>query len=319
MQFKVHGCRGSIPVAGDQFSRHGGNTTCIRVLSDRLPERTALILDAGSGLVPASQDLMAEGVERVTFLFTHYHWDHTIGLTLSPLMFMKHVSLVMGGPVQDGVGTREVCESLFRRPFFPVEYQMFGSHIEHLRFQAPDVVLILFHPTGGFATLLRERYETLVARGDPIPFDGESHPLEECLVISMHRANHPEHTVSYRLEEGPTGRCLALLTDHENQDGIPNALAAHLADATTLVADCQYTRETYERFTAGFGHGTPDYVVRLAREVGARKVLLTHHDPGSSDERLEAILEEACRCAGRTGGGGELPLAMARDGVLYDV
>lgn len=319
MQFKVHGCRGSIPVAGVQYSRYGGNTTCIRILSGLLPEDTALFLDAGSGLVPASKELLAEGIKRVYILFTHYHWDHTIGLTLSPLMFMKHIPLTMAGPVQDGVGTRQVCQTLFSQPYFPVDFREVGSHITHEPIDVPGAHVILMHRRGGFAVLDRDRFEVLVARGAPMPFADDEFGLDECLLIRMHRSNHPEDTITYRVEERSTGQRFALLTDHENQDAIPMALKAHLQDVDSLLADCQYTRHQYDSFTAGFGHGTPDYVVKLARHVGANHLLLTHHDPGSSDEQLEKILEEALRFQKSLGPPGDIPIQLARDGVVYDV
>ncbi len=319
MRFLVHGCRGSIPVAGMQYSRHGGSTTCIRILSDHLPAGSALILDGGSGLIPASKDLLAEKIERVYILFTHYHWDHTIGLTLSPLIFIKKIPVVMAGPVQDGVGTREMCETLFRQPFFPVDFKEVGSHITHHRFDVPSTKIILFHREGGIAILDRDAFETYVDRGEQMPFESGLYDLDECIDIRMHLCNHPEQTISYRIQERASGRSLVMLTDHENQDGIPLGLRAHIREADTLIADCQYTRTQYDAFTAGFGHGTPDYVVRLAHLVGARNVLLTHHDPGSSDEQLDRILAETREIEKRYGADRPIPFDMARDGMVYDV
>ncbi len=318
MRFQIYGCRGSIPVAGRQYMRYGGNTTCIRMMSDLLPDGCALLLDAGSGMIPASRDLLAEKIRKVFVLFTHYHWDHTIGLTLSPISFMKSIELVFGGPVQDGVGTKEMCESLFRQPYFPVDFKSIASHVEHMRFDVPSTKVLLFHREGGFSLLDSDEFERLTAQGRQMPFADLSYRIEECIVIRMHRSNHPEQTISYRVEEMSTGQRFALLTDHENQDGIPQALRAHLRKVDTLIADCQYTREQYIKSTAGFGHGTPDYVVRLAREVEARHVVLTHHDPTAGDDAVDRILEEARICA--AAGDGHRPvISAACDGSLHEV
>lgn len=93
MKIKFFGTRGSIPISGKKSARHGGNTTCVEVDSACLPKGTALIIDAGSGFVPASAELLKEGVKEVVTLLTHYHHDHTGGLLLSPLTFIKSIKM----------------------------------------------------------------------------------------------------------------------------------------------------------------------------------------------------------------------------------
>lgn len=84
-----------------------------------------------------------------------------------------------------------------------------------------------------------------------------------------------------------------LLTDHENQAGLPNDLKALLKDADLVVMDCQYPEQKYLTQTAGFGHGTPAYCVKTALQVGAKSLGLTHHDPPATDAAIDAILAEA--------------------------
>jgi ribonuclease BN (tRNA processing enzyme) len=317
MRIRIHGCRGSIPVAGKRFATYGGNTTCIRVLSDHLPEGSALLLDGGSGLVPASNEIRKEGIGRVYILLSHFHWDHTIGLTLSPLVFMKDVAVIMGGPVQNGIGTREMCETIFRQPFFPVDYREVGSHIRHLRFDVPSAQVLLLHRYGGHLLMDVNEYERMVEEERPVPFENGKFARDECLVIHMHRTNHPEVTITYRIDERPSAKSFALLTDHENQDGIPTSLKAHLKGVDLLVADCQYTRTEYEGFSAGFGHSTPDYAVRLAKAAGAKAMLLTHHDPSASDEQVERLASEAVKIGQEIAG--DLSIQPAADGSTYDI
>jgi len=121
------------------------------------------------------------------------------------------------------------------------------------------------------------------------------------LVIRMVRTNHPERAISYRFEERPTGKVFVFMTDHENTDGVSGDLRRHLQGVDTLVIDCQYPRWKYDKFTANFGHSTPDYCVRLAAETGVRELGLTHHDPLSTDEDVDKILEEARVAANNRG------------------
>jgi hypothetical protein len=84
----------------------------------------------------------------------------------------------------------------------------------------------------------------------------------------MIKTAHPEHTISYRFEERPTGKTFVFLTDHENTDGISNALRDHISGADLFIGDAQYDRPTYEARTAGYGHGTGEYVTRLGEYCG---------------------------------------------------
>jgi len=105
--------------------------------------------------------------------------------------------------------------------------------------------------------------------------------------------DHPENTISFRFEERPTGKVFVFLTDEENRDGLPLDLRRHVSGANLLIQDAQYDREKYDTRTAGFGHGTPDYVIRLAKMCGVTRVGLTHHDPLSTDADIQSILAEA--------------------------
>jgi len=286
------GTRGSVPIANPQSVNYGGNTTCVRIVSECLPQRFALVVDAGTGFVPLSFDLLKEGVKEVSVLFSHYHPDHTQGIFLSPILFTKAIRLRLFGPIEANVGPEEMMRALMRSPYFPVDYKEVGSHITCKGFDFQRNWVCLFHPKGGMKAMNVEEYEKLLTAGKTIPIGNGKYPVNECLVVTMYKARHPESTISYRFEEKPTGKVFVFLTDHENEDGIPMSFKAHLQNADLLVMDAQYTRLMYNERTAGFGHGTADYCVRVAEEVGAKVLGLTHHNPSSTDADIEAILAE---------------------------
>ena len=286
------GTRGSVPIANFQSVIFGGNTTCLRVMSECLPPGFALVVDAGSGFVPLSMELLKEGIKEVAVLFTHYHHDHTQGLFLSPILFIKPIKLRLFGPVEADVGPREMLRDMMKSPYFPVDAREVASHITCRGLDFPRTWVGLFHSKGGSRMINVEEYERIVAAGQHLPIGKGKYPVDECLVVTMYKARHPESTISYRFEERPTGKVFVLLTDHENEDGIPQALKAHLGGADLLVMDSQYKRKTYDESTAGFGHGTADYCVRVAKTVGAKYLGLTHHSPFSTDADIKAILAE---------------------------
>jgi ribonuclease BN (tRNA processing enzyme) len=98
-----------------------------------------------------------------------------------------------------------------------------------------------------------------------------------------------------RISDGTS--TLAYLSDHAPQDlgpgpdgtGALHPAALELADGVDLlIHDAQYTAE--ELPTRGsFGHAAAEYAVLLAREAGAEKLLLFHHDPARTDDEVEAL------------------------------
>ena len=53
-----------------------------------------------------------------------------------------------------------------------------------------------------------------------------------------------------------------------------------------MIHDCQYTDEEYPEHI-GWGHSRIDDTLTFANRVGARRLLLFHHDPLHSDDFLD--------------------------------
>jgi len=299
MLVKFYGTRGSIPVSHPEKVQFGGNTTCLRIRSECLPEGHWLTVDSGTGIVPLSRDFVKANGKEVVVLQTHWHHDHTQGMLLSCFPYMKNIPVRVFGPKEDGLGGRQVFHQIMRPPFFPVEFKEIGSHFRFHDIEHPNSTVLVIHPTGGYKVLKLEEFERMLKEGRQLPFPSrQSFSVEECLVVRMYRNNHPERTISYRFEERPTGQIFVILTDHENMDGIPQCLRRHLEGASLLVMDAQYTREAYDTAKCGFGHGTPDYVAKVARETGISFLGITHHDPDSTDSQIQEIVAVAQSEAG---------------------
>ncbi len=115
MKIRFFGVRGSTPVAGPQYERTGGHTSCVAVtVDDELP---ALVLDAGTGLqqlAPVFGDRPFDGV----ILGTHLHWDHVQGLPFFPAADRPDARVTFGQPAQgDPVATLARAMS---PPHFPI-------------------------------------------------------------------------------------------------------------------------------------------------------------------------------------------------------
>ena len=67
-----------------------------------------------------------------------------------------------------------------------------------------------------------------------------------------------------------------------------------------LIHDAQYTAEEFPA-KATWGHCTADYAVHVAKEAGAHRLALFHHDPTHDDDTVDAILAHAQALAEGTG------------------
>ena len=307
MKVTFYGTRGSVPVAGSHTMKYGGNTTCVHIESPCLPPKHLLVVDSGTGMMPFGTKAMDSEVDEVTLLFTHYHHDHIQGFPLCPLTFAKDIGIHCYGPVENGDNPLRALQDMMRPPYFPLPFSEISLHISEKGILSPSDTVIVAHPEGGLRILKTDELEhSEMHRHSQIYMGQECYNLSDCLVIRMRRTNHPQKTISYRFEERSTGKVMVFLTDHENIDGMPRSLKRHLKDTDLLVMDSQYNREIYNTQTAGFGHGTPDYCVRVAHEVKASKVGLTHHDPLSSDEAVDCIVDAAHKMANEIGFKGEV-------------
>jgi phosphoribosyl 1,2-cyclic phosphodiesterase len=244
------GVRGSIATPG---MAAGGNTACVEVVAGD----TRIILDAGTGLRTLGNERMAHGPRHSTILLSHLHWDHVAGLQFfTPIYVPGHRVEIASGP--NGVMSHDAAiRSLFKAPFFPVDFDDLSGTVTTRELRANDHFTI----------------------GD--------------ITITMAKLNHPDPVYGYRLEHG--GQSIVYATDTEHFSCVDPTLKKLAAGADILIYDSQYTPEEYPT-RVGWGHSTWEAGAELARAAGVPQLVLFHHDPGRSDAAL-AALEAAAQAA----------------------
>jgi hypothetical protein len=130
-----------------------------------------------------------------------------------------------------------------------------------------------------------------------------------------------------RLTYGRSQRCagsvrFAYIPDHE--PALAGEIADRPADWISGGRSCgrrrpplprrQYFQDGYEE-RIGWGHSSIADTVAFAEALGARRLLLFHHDPMHSDRSLER-LEETARSLARGNG---LTPTLAREGMVVDL
>jgi len=104
--------------------------------------------------------------------------------------------------------------------------------------------------------------------------------------------NHPQGCLGFRIET-PAG-IVVYATDNEPGDAkLDESLRELATGADILINDAQFTPEQLKTTRKGWGHSSWREGVRLAREVGAKTLVLFHHDPDSTDRMVDSILRQA--------------------------
>lgn len=294
MKVRFWGVRGSIPSPGPKTVRYGGNTTCIEVRSD---DDTLIILDAGTGIFPLAQSLLTRLPVRPNIFITHTHWDHIHGLPFFTPLYIPGNSVRIHGAYDsdNGRGIEQVLDVQMQYSYFPIREAELRAAID---------------------------YQTLTA-GEPMALDDA--------VVTPLQLNHPVIDFGYRID--CNGKSVFFTGDHEpwrnslapEDEGWAVAeqkvkaqqagLDAALAGLDVLIVDSSYTDAEYPA-KIGWGHGTLEGNIAWARRIGAKKLILTHHEPTRSDDELERIFSAAQEnCGHRPGSAGEPEIVLAHEGL----
>ena len=281
MRVTIWGCRGSLATPGVETVRYGGNTSCVEVSTS--DERTALVLDAGTGIRRLGLELVERGIEHVHLCLTHLHLDHLEGLRFFAPLWDERVTLDVWGPPSPVVTLRERIARSFSPPLFPIDLRRVPARVS-------------------FRDIPRE----------PWAIDG--------VTLSAELVMHPGPTVGFRIEEG--GATLAYLPDHEpalvgpiaerTRDWLSGGSVA--ADADVLLHDAQYFADEYDD-RIGWGHSSVEDAVTYAHMVGARRLVLFHHEPDRGDSSLERLGAQARLLAAE----GESEPVLAREGMVLEL
>ena len=248
MKIKFWGVRGSIPTPGPSTARVGGNTSCVEVRAAGL----LLIFEMGTGARGLGGSLLKQLPLSAHVFMSHLHHDHTQGLPFFVPCFIPGNTLRFYGADKGGMTFEEQLRRVFDFPYFPI-------------------------PLKGMAAT----FQFVSIR------EGQKIQLSPEVTVSNRKLNHPDEAFGFRVEAMEDGvkKVFAFCTDTEHYS-VPDWKVKDLAkDADVFVYDGQYTDEEYPS-KVGWGHSTPSEGVKLVRESGAKRLILFHHDPTHSDEKV---------------------------------
>lgn len=257
MKVTLWGTRGSLPTAGRDTARYGGNTACVEVRGD---DGTLLVLDAGTGIRPLGTSL-EQMPSRIDILLTHLHMDHIQGLGFFEPLFEPDLEVHIWGPVSGKLDLRARLTRYLSPPLFPVPLRDLPSHVT-LHAVSPSDFRI------GALEITADR----VCHPGPT-FGYRIQEGSACL------AYLPDHEPALGLKSFPPATGW--------MSGFDLA-----ADVDLLIHDAQYDSDEYERHV-GWGHSSLSHSVAFATAARAKQLVLFHHDPSHNDEALAVFAERA--------------------------
>lgn len=252
------GVRGSLACPGPQFTRYGGNTSCLEVRCG--PH--LLIMDGGTGLMPLGDHLLAQleksgGSVDADIFFTHTHLDHMVGVPFFAPLYRAESSLrLWAGHLAPQRSIRDALSGMMVEPLFPIPPEVFTS--------CPS-------------------YHDFVS--------GEVMDLYAGLRIRTVALNHPNGATGYRIDW--QGKSICYISDCEHRPEGPDAGIIDLIRGTDIfIYDSTYTEAEYPAHK-GWGHSTWQEGARLADLAGVKTFVLFHHDPSHNDTKMDQIAREA--------------------------
>jgi phosphoribosyl 1,2-cyclic phosphodiesterase len=294
MKVRFWGVRGSIASPGPKTVRYGGNTTCIEIRTDN---NELIILDAGTGIFPLSQTLLAEMPVKANVLITHSHWDHIQGLPFFIPNFIPGNTLRLHGcydPVS-GNGVEQVMAVQLQYSYFPVREAEMKGRIEYVTLAPEQTVQIgsakvtpylLSHPVMDFGYRIENNGKTVFFTGDHEP------------PYNIYVPGDPQFDEYQNLVDEKT-----------------RAIEKAIQDVDVLIADSSYTDAEYPS-KKGWGHGTFSSSMALARAARAKVLFCTHHEPTRSDDALEAAFGAALQDHAAVAQG--IDVRLAREGDVFE-
>jgi len=256
MDIKCWGSRGSIAVSGDQYSRYGGDTTCIEITAK---SGETIIIDAGTGIRRLGNSLIKRKITQYYLLFTHAHWDHIQGFVFfKPLLFSKDKIIIQDRKFLS-IHTRDLFNKIMAMPFFPIGLGDLKADMQ-------------------FDTRLNDKFNIGSVNIETIP------------------TSHPGGGLGYKfIEDGKTFVFLTdneLGLDHPTSMGFEGYLNFS-KNADLLFHDGEYTKDEYKQ-KKNWGHSSIPEVLDLALKANVKKLGLFHLNQDRTDDQMDKIIHE-CR------------------------
>jgi len=230
---------------------YGGNTSCGEVTFG--PDR--LIIDGGSGLRALGEHILRTEPQTSDFhmYFTHFHWDHLIGLPFFTPLYIKGKTVHFYSVDED---MERSLHTMFKKPNFPVPYEVITKQVQVHRIQPRQ----------------------------PFKVGG--------LTATPYQLDHPDPCWGVRVEAAGKSLAWAVdnegIRHSPEQLGADLPM---FTKADLMIYDAQYSfDEALEKIN--WGHSSAPIGMDLAIREQIKHVVFVHHDPAATDEQIRHAEEQ---------------------------
>lgn len=259
----------------------GGNTTCLQIRAGALED--LLIVDCGTGLRNLGNHLtLTDKPAKGRIFITHPHWDHLQGFPFFKPFYDERSWFRVYLPPQEEVGCKDILQGHMSNTFFPVTIDMLEADMECETFQPGTK-----------------------------DFEGFS--------VDYMWAKHTIRTAIYRFSVG--GKKIIFAPDNELPlDSTEESLQflkefkEFVRGADVLIHDGQFNRDQHLQ-RQGWGHSSWENVLEITKGCDIKQLVLTHHDPDSTDE----YLTDLCNRVQKEFGSHYEQLFFAKEGQVIDL
>lgn len=258
----------------------GGNTACVEIQADG----KIIIIDAGSGIRALGRELMKGPLGRgqgELFLFlSHLHWDHIQGLPFfTPLYVPGNRVHIIG--IHDYEG---YLKSQMTPPYFPVTYEEMKADIKYRRIQEEEAIQI-----------------------------GK-------VCVKNLKLPHPGDAYGFRFEFNDAVVVYASDAEYKKMDEVSiRPYIEFFSRADVLFFDAQFSlRDALVKYE-DWGHSSALIGADMARKAKAKRLVLFHHDPVTTDQELVDIWQQAITYQQTTRGSSSCEIIIGQEGLTFDL
>jgi len=220
-----------------------------------IKNKESLILDMGTGMRNLGKEIIADSnyPKEINILLSHFHFDHIMGFLTFAPLFNNNYTINIYGK-NSNTSVESAMNFLLKSDFWPVDMDMINAQLNFKSWEA----------------------NTFNIKNAEI-----CHALH----------GHPNGANSYKIKVDNFN--IVYATDLEHPEGKLNNNVVNLSkDADILIHDSHFSINDLVKHK-GWGHSSWKQAADVAIESKTKKLILFHHSPDYSDDKVHEIEKNA--------------------------